>query len=123
MSRKRSRDSARRAGARFEVLIAEALSRLVDDRIERRRLTGVKDRGDIGGVRTHAGHRVVVECKDYGGRYEVGPWLREAEAERLNDDAQAAVVVAKRRGESDPMEQVVFMTVGDFMALLVGERP
>lgn len=118
----RSRRSAKQAGARFERQIADALrDALDDDRIDRRPRNGAKDRGDIGGVRVH-GQRLVIETKDYGGRYNVGPWLTEAEIERGNDDAIAAVVVAKRRGISDPLEQVVFMTLRDLVALLTGQR-
>ena len=123
----RTRASARQAGSRFERLIADALALHIDDRIDRRVKTGNKDRGDIGGVRRWRGDlthntRIVLELKDYGGRVEVGPWLNEAEIERGHDDALAGVVVAKRRGVSDPLDQTVLMTVRDFIALVTGER-
>lgn len=120
----RNRASAKQAGARFERLIADALAEHVDDRIDRRVKTGSKDRGDIGGVRTRNGYgdRLVIETKDYGGRLLVGPWLNEAEIERGNDDALAGLVIAKRRGHSDPLDQTVLMTVRDLAALLTGER-
>lgn len=107
----------------MERLIADCLAEHVDDRIDRKVKTGATDKGDIGGVRTHTGHRAVIEVKDHGGRYLVGPWLEEAETERINDDAQVGVVIAKRRGISDPLQQAVFMTVADFIALLSGARP
>ena len=120
----RSRASAKQAGSRFEREIADFLAwALDDDRIDRRVKTGAKDRGDIGGVRTINGGRLVLECKNYGGQYKVGEWLREAEVERGNDDAVAGVVVAKRRGTTDPGEQIVFMTVYDLVALLGLHRP
>lgn len=118
----RSRSSAKAAGARFERSIADYLSVQIDDRIDRRVKTGAKDRGDIGGVR-HYGHPITFECKDYGGRVLVGPWLDEAEIERGNDDGLAGVVVAKRKGVADPGEQIVLMTVADLVALLTGSRP
>lgn len=118
----RSRASAKAAGSRFERSIADALAATIDDRIDRRVKTGAADKGDIGGLR-HMGQRVTVETKDYGGRYLVGPWLTEAEIERGNDDGLAGVVIAKRRGIGDPLEQVVFMTVRDLVALIKGERP
>lgn len=119
----RSRASAKAAGTCHETSIATYLAdRLDDDRIERRTRNGAKDRGDIAGVR-HLGQRVVIEAKDYGGRYQVGPWLTEAEVERGNDDAGVGMVVAKRRGTTDPADQVVIMTLGDLAALLTGERP
>lgn len=118
----RTRASAKAAGARFERIIADSLATHVDDRIDRRVKTGAKDCGDIGGVR-HMGGRVVIEAKDYGGRYNIGPWLTETEIERGNDDALAGVVIAKRRGLADPLDQLVLMTVRDLVALLTGERP
>lgn len=118
----RSNASAKAAGARFERSIADYLHDHVDDRIDRRVKTGAKDKGDIGGLR-HMGGRIVAECKDYGGRYLLGPWLREAEIERGNDDAIAGVVVIKRRGTTDPGDQVVAMTLRDLVALMTGERP
>jgi len=119
----RNRASAKSAGARFERIIADTLAAYVDDRIDRRVKTGAADKGDIGGIRTAAGQRVVVECKDYGGRYDVGTWLREAETERSNDGAEVGLVIAKRRGMTDGLDQVVLMTVRDLVALVDGARP
>ena len=117
----RNRASAKKAGALFERVVADYLAeQLDDDRIERRVRNGNKDRGDISGVRTLTGGRIVLECKDYGGIYHVGEWLREAEIERGNDDAVAGVVVAKRRGKSDPADAVVFMSLNDFVRLVGG---
>lgn len=116
----RSRASAKAAGSSFERLIADSLAADIDDRIDRRVKTGAADKGDIGGVRTHAGGRVVLEVKDYGGKYLVGTWLSEAERERENDCAVASAVVAKRRGTRNPDDQVVFMTLRDFKTLLKG---
>lgn len=119
----RTRASAKAAGSRFERIIADALALHVDDRIDRKVQTGARDCGDIAGIRFYS-HRVVVECKDYGGQVKVGPWLDEAEQERINDDAPVGVVIAKRRGIADPMQQTVLMTVADLIALLnKGERP
>jgi hypothetical protein len=119
----RNRKSAKTAGARFNRAIADYLAdALDDDRIDVRHSNGANDRGDIAALR-HMGARVVVETKDYGGRFLVGPWLTEAEVERGNDDAVAGIVVAKRRLTTRPADQVVFMTLGDFVALMTGERP
>ena len=117
----RNRASAKAAGTRFERAIADALAEHVDDRIDRRVKTGAKDRGDIAGLR-HMGGRVVIECKDTS-RPAIGSWVREAEVERGNDDAIAGVVVHKRRGHGDPLDQYVSCTMRDLIALLTGERP
>lgn len=114
----RSRASAKQAGTRFESSIAAWLNDNCDGNIERRARTGAKDRGDIAGLFTLDGGRVVVECKDYGGRVEVGKWLNEAETERINDDAPIGIVIAKRRSITDPAQQIVLMTVADLISLI-----
>ena len=118
----RNRNSAKAAGTKFETLVTRYLrTTLDDDRIERRRQTGANDRGDISGLR-HMGQRIVLECKDYGGQLKPGPWVEEAEVERLNDSAGIGIVVAKRRGTTAPGEQFVLMTLADLVALLTGSR-
>lgn len=118
----RNRSSAKAAGSRFERLVADYLRDHVSEFIDRRVKTGAKDKGDIAGLRSH-GNRVVVEAKDYGGRFLLGPWLTEVDIERGNDDAAVGVVVIKRRATTDPGDQVVAMTLRDLVALLTGERP
>jgi len=118
----RSRASAKKAGTDHETNIVRYLAAHVDDRIERRAKTGAKDRGDISGWR-FAGLRIVAEAKNYGGQLKAGPWLNEAEIERLNDDATVGLVIAKRRGTTDPGDQIVLMTLRDLVALTTGERP
>ena len=118
---RRNRASAKSAGTSLETAIANHLAKHIDDRIERRRQTGAKDRGDISGLR-HMGGRIVIECKEYGGRIMPGPWIAEAETERGNDDALAGIVIAKRRGTTRPGDQFVLMTVDDLTALLTGNR-
>jgi hypothetical protein len=75
----------------------------------------------VAGLRVH-GQKVVIEAKDYGGRVLVGPWLNEAEVEKGNDDALAGLVIAKRRGTTDPGDQIVLMTVRDLTASSPGGR-
>jgi hypothetical protein len=120
-ARKRTRSSAKKAGATFERVVADYLANTVDDRIDRRVRTGARDCGDIAGLRAHGQH-VAIECKNTRA-WTPGEWLREAEKERVNDSALAGVVVAKRHGSADPGEQVVLMTLADFAALLTGVRP
>lgn len=118
----RTRLSARKSGATFERLIADYFKDHVDDRIDRRVRTGAKDCGDISNLR-HMGIRIVAELKDYGGRFLVGSWLTEADVERGNDDAGCGLVIAKRKGTTDPGDQVVIMTLRDLVALTTGARP
>ena len=120
----RNRRSAKAAGTAFENLVAWYLSdALDDDRIERRARNGSKDRGDIGGVRTVMGDRVIVECKDVRAM-SLSSWVNEAEIERGNDDAVVGVVVHKRsgKGAKNMGETYVTMTLADFAVLLGGTR-
>lgn len=117
----RSRATARKAGTAFERLIANTLAEHVDDRIDRRVKTGSKDRGDISGLR-FLGRRVVLELKDVA-RLDLSGWVNESEIERGNDDAIAGLVVHKRRGHGDGLDQYVTCTVRDLVALLTGVRP
>lgn len=121
-TRPRSRASAKQAGTRFETDVASYLAEHVDSGIERRARNGAKDRGDISGLRGLFGMRIVAECKNTK-RLDLAGWAAEAELERGNDDATAAVVVHKRHGVGDPGEQWVTCTLADFVALLTGSRP
>jgi hypothetical protein len=104
----RSNRSARQAGSAFESQITGALAKHLPhgEFIERR-------------VRTRSGERVVVECKNHS-RMELGVWVTEAHFEAINDNAIAGVVVHKRRGTADPLEQYVTMTLGDFIRIAWG---
>ena len=117
----RNRKSAKTAGTRFETAVANYLRKeLGDDRIERRRLSGRLDRGDIAGLR-HQGGRIVVECKDVTAT-ALAQWVTEAEVERGNDDALAGIVVHKRRAHGDPGDQYVTTTLRELVALINGYR-
>ncbi|MDR0848895.1 MAG: hypothetical protein LBN10_07635 [Propionibacteriaceae bacterium] len=117
----RTRKSARTAGTRFETLVATYLAEtLDDDRIERRSRNGVKDRGDITGVR-HMGGRVVIECKNTTA-LDLSGWARQADIERGNDDAVVGVICHKRHGNALPENQWVTMTLAEFVALMTGNR-
>lgn len=117
----RSRASAKAAGSRHERSIADCLAQTLDDRIDRRVKTGSADKGDVAGVRLPDGRRVVIEAKDYGGQFKVGTWLKEARVEAENDGAAMSLVVAKRRGTTNPLDQVVFMEMRDLIVLLGGD--
>lgn len=114
--------SAKAAGASHERNIAGFLAvRLGDDRIEVRRGNGANDRGDLTGVKTLRGGRVVVEAKNYSSdRIQIAKWLAEAETERGNDDAVLGVVAVKVRGDGEPANTLVCMTLEQFAVLLEG---
>lgn len=123
VNRPRNRASAKAAGARFERSIADCLAAHVDDRIDKRPKYGAKDRGDIGGLRSAHGHRVVIECKDETTGIKLGVWYGETETERGNDDALAGLIAHKRHGKPDPLDQWVTGTLRDLIALITGTRP
>lgn len=114
--------TARQAGAAMESRTVNYLRwALDDDRIERRHLSGAKDRGDIAGVR-YRGHRIVIECKNTA-TMNVAQHLREAETERGNDDALIGVVVQKRprigiETREGQGRQLVMMTLESFALML-----
>lgn len=114
----RSRQSAKAAGARFERHIADYLRDNLDDRIDRTIRTGAKDRGDIANVRDSHNRRITIECKDYGGRLQPPQWLREVETERHNDNAHAGIIIAKRKGTTNPGHQYVLTDLDTLIALL-----
>lgn len=114
----RNRNSAKQAGARFERIIADLLRDNLDDHIDRRIKTGAKDCGDIANVRDSHNRRIVIEAKDYGGKLNLPQWTKEAHQEAENDGAHVGLVIAKRRGTTDPADQWVAMTVNDLIQLL-----
>lgn len=82
-ARKRSRASAKQAGAKFERLIADYLAKRWDDRIDRKVRTGSKDTGDIANFRTTDDKRITVECKNERGT-RLTPWWNEVTTEQAN---------------------------------------
>jgi len=119
---RRNLKSAKAAGASHERQTAAFLAEsLADDRIEVRRGNGINDRGDITGVKAIRGGRVVIECKNYtSDRIQIAKWLDEAETERGNDGSALGVVAVKRRGDGDPANTLVCMTLETFARLLEG---
>jgi hypothetical protein len=112
----RSRASAKKAGSLFEREIADAFAGTVDDRIDRAVKRGTKDIGDVAGLRFH-GQKIAVEVKNEA-KVKLAGWAAEAEVERQNLGALAGVVVHKRHGKGDPMDQWVTMTMREFVSLM-----
>lgn len=119
----RTRASAKAAGATHNRRIADYLKAKVSRFIDKMPQYGAADRGDVVNVETFNELPVAVECKDYGGRLLVSEWLGEAAVERVNLGAVAGLVIAKRKGITDPGRQIVLMEVDDLIAILTGSRP
>lgn len=120
----RNRASAKAAGTWMETQTANYLAAILgDDRIERRAKSGSLDKGDIAGVKTRDGARVVIEVKNTT-KLDLGGWINEAEKERKNDGARIGAVVHKRvgKGEQQMGQQYVTMTLLDFALLIKGQE-
>lgn len=120
----RSRTTARKAGAAFERAIADYLREtLKDDSIDRQVKTGSRDLGDIRGVTDAHGNPIAVECKDYGGRLHPTAWIREAHTEAANKNTNTGIIIAKRRGTTQPGDQWVITTLKDLTHLIGRKDP
>ena len=114
-------------GTSFETAVKIYLSEHmpeISELIHRETLHGSSDLGDISGVKTigKPGLKIAIECKNYGSRDCIPKWLREAEVERENAGADIGVVISKRKGVGDKhmSEQLVSMTLEQFVKLIRG---
>lgn len=112
---------AKAKGTAFETLIVTALQEHLGPEVCRRTTTGAKDRGDIHGLYIR-GLRTVAELKNHASM-DLAGWVREAEVERGHDDAQVGLVVHKRRGKGDALDQYVTMPLRDLLTIITGTRP
>jgi hypothetical protein len=99
-------------GTRWESAIVDYLRTNGVPHAERRALHGSLDRGDIAGI-----PGIVIEGKN-AARAELAWWLDEAETERVNAGATAAVVWHKRRGRTSPGDGFVTMSGATLVRLL-----
>lgn len=107
-------------GAKFETDIVKSLRELGFD-AERLHLNGKDDEGDI--VLRDGGIFTVIEAKS--GKMLPADFVRQARVEtenfRRNRDLDHAkvngIVVVKRKGVTDILEQYVLTTVGDYFGL------
>lgn len=114
---------AKQKGTQFESACRDYENNyLGSDTVDRLSTGGINDRGDLGWVYSH-GQKIVQECKNRT-ELRLKTWLEEAERERGNADALAGVVISKRRGIGDAHmgDQLVVMTLRDFMAIITGYR-
>lgn len=114
--------AAKQRGTSFETAVAGYLSAETGAEIVRRAQTGARDRGDLHGLKSAFGDRIVAELKNHN-RLNLSGWIDEAAIEAGNDDAQIAVVIHKRRGRGATRmgEQYVSMTLADFTRLISPE--
>jgi len=103
--------SIKAKGRKAENLFVGFLSRFWPN-VERRRLAGVADRGDIAGVPD-----TVIEVKS-GARLDLPGWLRELDAEMVNDGARYGCVAIKPNRVTDGADFYCVMTGEQFARLL-----
>ncbi|RTK94029.1 hypothetical protein EKI60_04715 [Candidatus Saccharibacteria bacterium] len=88
---------------------------------ERRRLSGVEDRGDIAGwFKVKDGKKVkdvAVEIKS-GAKLAIPTWMAELEVETLNAGADLGFIAVRPKGKPNVAEWYAMMEMDDFMALL-----
>ena len=99
-------------GTRWESAIVAYLTEQGWPHVERRTLSGAKDRGDIAGI-----PGLVIEAKSVK-TITLGAFLDEATTEAANDGAGVGVAWIKRRGKSSPADAYVVMDGDTFAQLL-----
>ena len=102
-------------GARYERDICELLAAELNLPVERRRLEGQLDRGDVAGI-----PGLVIECKNEK-KWSVWLWLRECKREVNAEIARSGketrgVVMKRQTGFPDPRDSVVMMDMDTFLA-------
>ena len=80
--------------------------------VERRRLAGVNDMGDIAGW-----PGVCVEIKS-GARTNIAGWLAELAVEKSNSHATTGFVAVRPKGKPDPEDWYAVLTLPDLMHLM-----
>ena len=107
--------ASKQKGTAFESLVLREF-KLHYPGAERRAMQGALDKGDL---LLPGEDRFVVECKNVS-RWNLPEWLREAEAEARNAGVPYGVVASKRRGNAQPGDQYIHMTVSAFLGLVKG---
>ena len=102
---------SKQKGTAFERSIADYLKRYWPY-ADRAPLTGNKDRGDISGT-----PGLVWECKN-AKTIKLSEWLKEAETERANAEADLGILVVKRRGYAFAADQYAVVRLENLVDLL-----
>lgn len=111
----------KRKGQIWESAVAVWLQDQFGGAVERRRLQGVQDRGDLAGV-----PGLVIECKDEK-QWNAGVWLKETDVETANEIAHTrrpawGITFKRSLGHPSPSDGVVLMRPSTFAALWAGDH-
>lgn len=112
---------AKAKGTAFETLIVTALQQHLGPEVCRRTTSGAKDRGDVHGLYIR-GLRTVAELKNTKAT-QLGAHWNEVEVERGHDDADVGILVHKRHGKGQALDQWVTLTVRELLTIMTGTRP
>ena len=112
---------SKQKGTAFETLIVNELQQHLGPEICRRATTGAKDRGDVHGLYIR-GLRTVAELKNTKAA-QLGSHWNEVEVERGNDDADVGILIHKRHGKGQALDQWVTLTVRELITIITGSRP
>ncbi len=106
-------------GTLWESAIVAALKSAGYIYAERRALAGGFDKGDITGI-----PGVVIEAKNVA-TITIGPFIQEAETEKINAHADIGVAWVKLRGKASAMDGAILMSPSQFLDILakVGYLP
>jgi len=102
----------KRRGASWEIELAEHLRARTGQRVERIRLAGRDDRGDMH-LATTSG-MVAVEAKNAKAN-DLAGWCDEARQEAVNAGLPGWAVVIRRRGQRDPGAAYVVLSLDEWL--------
>lgn len=112
---------SKQKGTKFESLIVAALQEHLGPEICRRTTNGHRDRGDVHGLYIR-GLRTVAELKNTKAA-QLGSHWNEVEVERGHDDADVGLLIHKRHGKGQALDQWVTLTVRELLTIITGTRP
>lgn len=112
---------SKQKGTAMETLIVNELQTRLGPEICRRTTNGRNDRGDIHGLYIR-GLRTVAEVKNTK-TTNLGTHWNEVETERGNDDADVGILIHKRHGKGQALDQWVTLTVRELLTIITGQRP
>ena len=103
---------SKQKGTAFETAVVRFLQENGFPYAERAPLSGNKDRGDITGT-----PGLVWECKNHK-TLELAKWMQETLVETVNANADAGILVVKRRGQGDLGHQYAIVDLATMVWLL-----
>lgn len=107
-----SLSAAKKRGAAFETAVAQHLRDVTGQNVQRLRLTGTQDIGDMHLALPHG--MTVIEAKN-ANRICLTEWCDEAEKEAANAGLPGWAVVVRRRNQSDIGKAFVVVSLDEWL--------